>query len=175
MIAYHVDRTNRLHIGQKITLTDDHSFMSSKCFEHKISNHGRNYLDTCWGANLPSFIIEYGFELVRQKFFPDCISRYQSFFALRCINDLIYWPELLNPEFKIYEIEFDHNNIQELDAAFLNGGPNLNSDLEWSPQTSFEFAFRYWNGEHCDKPKPELLILPPVTVKAQKHLSISLT
>ena len=174
MIAYHIDRANSLHSGQEISLIDNHSFMSSRLFDGKVSNHGEHYSALCWRENLPSFIIEYGFELVRQKFFPNCISRYQSFFALKCIDDLIYWPEFINPEFKIYEIEFDHNNFQEFDAGFLRGGPNLSNNMEWSPQASFEYAFRYWSGDHCDQPQPELLIIPPVTIKAQKHLSIDL-
>lgn len=175
MIAYHIDRSGKLQEEQIISFSNYSSDISTQLFDGKVSEHGKRYLTECFAPDLVPFIIEYEFELIRQSSFPERFSRYQSFFALESIEDLIYWPELFKPEFKIYEIEFHHNNVQKLDASFLKGGPDLNFNLHWDPNWTFNAAMQYWNGQTSEKPKPELLILPPVTVKTEKRLSIGLT
>lgn len=174
MIAYHIDRCNSLHIGQEITLDTHNSNMSSHLFNSKVSKHGAAYLNVCHAPELCSYMIEYEFELIRQRFFPNCISRYQSFFALKNIEDIICWSNFLSPGFKVYEIEFFHDNYQLFDAFHLRGGPDLNNNLSWAPELAFDSAFHYWSGEYSQSPQPELLILPPLTIKAEKHLSIDL-
>ncbi len=174
MIAYHIDRYNSLHIGQDINLFTYTSNMSSRLFNNKVSKHGANYLDKCYAPDLCSFLIEYEYELIRQRFFPNCISRYQSFFALKNIEDIVCWSNFLSPDFKVYEIEFFHDNYQLFDTSHLKGGPDLNNNLLWAPEPTFDSAFHYWSGEYSQSPQPELLILPPLTIKAEKHLSIDL-
>ncbi len=174
MIAYHIDRFNSLHIGQEITLKTHDSNLSSRLFNSKVSKHGADYLNSCYAPDFCSFMIEYEFELIRQKFFPHCISRYQSFFALKNIEDIVCWSNFLSPDFKVYEIEFFHNNYQLFDASHLRGGPDLNNNLLWEPEPAFDSAIQYWSGEYSQSPQPELLILPPLTIKAEKHLSIDL-
>ena len=175
MIAYHIDRYNSLHTGQEITLDTRDSNISSCLFDGKVSKHGAAYLNACCASDFCSFMIEYEFELIRQSFFPHNISRYQSFFAFKNIEDIIYWPEFLVSGYKIYEVEFFHDNCKSYDASYLIGGPNFNNDLCWVPSITFDSAFRYWNGEVSLTPKPELLIQPPLTIKAEKRLSIGLT
>lgn len=173
MIAYHIDRCDLLFPGQTITLSPNPSLMASSLFsESRVSKHGEKYLGDCFAPELGSYLIEYNYELVRQKFFPYCISRFQSFFALERIEDILHWPEFLSSPFKLLEIEILHTNFQKFDASFLAGAPNLIYNLFWSPQQTFDNSLKYWNGEFSSSPKPELLILPPVIVKNEIPLTI---
>ena len=138
MIAYHIDRYNSLHTGQEITLDTRDSNISSCLFDGKVSKHGAAYLNACCASDFCSFMIEYEFELIRQSFFPHNISRYQSFFAFKNIEDIIYWPEFLVSGYKIYEVEFFHDNCKSYDASYLIGGPNFNNDLCWVPSITFD-------------------------------------
>lgn len=177
MIAYHIDRNNLLSEGQQIYLQKNHSKLSDCLFGGSVSQHGINYLSDSYGLNTVSSLIEYEFELVRRNLFPDHISRYQCFFALENISDVLSWISFLDPghPYRIFEIEFNHENYHKYDASFLFGAPNLNDNFHWSPQIAFENAIHYWSGSICKIPQPELLIMPPVTIKSEKHLTIGLT
>lgn len=172
MIAYHLDRFHSLHEGQTVTLSSCPSCASTHLFNGNVSIHGQKYLSDCYANDFNSYFIEYTFELVRQKYFPQCLSRFQSFFALEHPEDILLWPELLVPTPIIWEIEIPHENFQKFDANLLLGAPCFNSAPAWSPEEAFSSALRYWNGEFSTTPKPELLIQLPVTVKTVKRFSI---
>lgn len=185
MIAYHIDRTCSLTPSQIIELAPyphengSFSFMSKKFFQGNVSHHGFQYLADASLSSLPSTnesIIEYTTELVRQSFFPEMPSRFQSFFALETIEDLLTWKDfLLTPDAKIFEIEFKEEQCVKLDSAFLPNALYSTNTLAFSPSQNFEDAYKYWSMCHTEAPRYELLITPPVTIRNEKHLSISLT
>ena len=96
-------------------------------------------------------------------------SRFQSFFALEKLDDLKLWPELTEPLFTIYEIEF--SIFHKLDASFLNSGIVIGTKSEtdfyqsFSPSINWENACNYWSENISSSPIPELLIPFPVTIK----------
>lgn len=122
MIAYHIDRANSLSAGQIINYEPNFNSVAA-LFEDKITKHGVHYLDPCSDNEIVSFAIEHEFELIRQRLFPNRISRFQSFFALEDATDILYWPDLLSGAYKIWEIEFSHPNYEKHDAYFFTWWP----------------------------------------------------
>lgn len=175
MIAYHIDRSGTLFPGQTITLQSSATPLAAEFLGGVVSKHGERYLQDCDAHNLSSFMIEYEYELIRASLFSHRISRFQSFFAVEKAEDLVSWIGLFASPHRIFEVEFSHKNYQLLDGSYLTGGVDLSQNLYYSSQTSFESALHYWNGDFSSKPQPELLILPPVTVVREVHLTIGLT
>ena len=172
MKAYHIDRNNSLFEGQIIELNkfeDVDSFILRKMFPEGISYHGCHYLDESAQNienNSPSFyILEYELELIRTAYFPNLISRYQSFFALETLDNIKEWSGILNEDCTIWEVEFDDNNYIKCDSNLLYPALNIkDNQITFSANNSFQYGYAYWQGLSSKNPRYELLIKPPVKI-----------
>lgn len=171
MIAYHIDRDNKLQEGQTITHVKNiqSSFMEDKMFPDGISFHGVHYLDEKHqntGGNRPSYyIMEYELELIRKSYFPNLPSRFQSLFAVENLEEIKKWDGIFSANCTIWEIEFDDSNYAKFDSNLLIPALNVNADnVSFSPNTSFYYGYHYWNGSVTENPRIELLIKSPIKV-----------
>lgn len=179
MIAYHIDRTNSLSKGQIIDLfqypksKDSFSFMAETLFNGYISKHGYFYLsDVGFDDQYPPLAascIEMELELIRRSFFPEKLSRFQSFFAFESLNSLSAWmPFFKSYNCRLWEIEFFHAHYEKHDAGLI---PHFHSDdRPYSPSLTFQCGYEYWSGKFSKNPIYELLIKPPVLIKQEIHL-----
>lgn len=171
MQAYHIDRSNTLTSGQIINLTPspNPSFLENCLFPNGVSYHGFHYLDESvqnMGGNKPAYyVMEFELELIRRCFFPKLPSRFQSFFALKSLDELGKWAGILNASSTIWLIEFDESQSVSLDSNLLI--PTLEkheTEDVFSPQNSFFYYYCYWNNCYSPNPRLELLIKPPIKV-----------
>ena len=172
MIAYHIDRFMSLKTGMLIELEstctpDSINYAAEHLFGGRMSRHGMHHMANPDGIDISmSSSIEFEFELIRKAFFPDMLSRFQAFFALESLQDILSWGNILpaGQPFAIYEVSIpDTNKHHKLDSAFLRGGPNL-STMAYQPSSDFENACRYWSQAKSDNPQYELLLEPPITI-----------
>jgi len=98
--------------------------------------------------------IELAFEYVRRAAFPNCPSRFQSFFAWDSLDAARTFKQAGQP---IYRLECEQSF--RADSAWLN----LN---EQNAIGSYS-AHRYWSGVPTPTPKWEFLLKPPVRIIEQ--------
>lgn len=198
MKVYRINKYNFLNINDEILLNPiDNKYLEYpflKVFERGLSKRGFEYLnenyvsikykfnDICW------FNMEFIFELVRQIYFPNKVSRFQAIFAARNFNELINWDFLNSKESQILKLQFSHNNFSIHDSNFLKTGlgikksnesdiynnhklthskPYLNfKDIKFSYSILeyYKNAFNYWSGVESETPIYEILVLPPAKV-----------
>lgn len=162
MILYHVDRTNSFKEGQEVTLTKDfpgylNSFRSTilKLYPDGLSNHGLRYSTYPFNSNYP---IETAFELNRKLYFPDKISRFQSFFCFQTLaeakNFAKNYPDETS-DYKIYEVEVDHDNYFIGDMSLVRSSTVI---------TSYIDSHDYWSGNKSCHPIFEVLVKPPLKI-----------
>lgn len=155
MIAYHVDRRRSLVENKTIQLFNVHINDPSVqkavdlFFQEGLSAHGKLYAF----QNCPNSSIEQIYELIRQKDFPDKISRFQSFYAFQNLSDAIHFSK---GSFPIYTVSFSHKNYHIGDMNMLKGETFL---------TAYSYARRYWSGELQENSIPEILIKPPLKIE----------
>lgn len=172
MIFYHVDRLGLLQENQTILLSKDfphylNSYKKTilKLYPDGLSNHGLQY------GTIPiqpinqyelhlreNQIIENIFELNRQIYFPNILSRFQSFFCFKSLKEAIdfFSNELETyPNIQIFEINTSDKNIFIGDMQWLNGTTVI---------TAHENSIKYWSGTLSDNPKIEILVKPPIKI-----------
>ena len=170
MIAYHVDRTSKLQVGQEINLQQniklDNLF---QIYNHSFSQHGINFLNGSY--NNASAIWEICLEFIRVNYFSQYPSRYQSFFGVKNINDAIFWKGYFSnsTNTKINICKIDFSSCFEFDVNWLSGISLASSpdNYQFSSSTIADFlhkSYKYWNQEKTDNPINELLIIPPVKI-----------
>lgn len=172
-ILYHLDTAK--------TIKDDYIFPSLSPQNYKISKlfpeisfHGSHYL-LHEELDYRSVMCEWVLEYVRMTMFPKMPSRFKCLFASKTKNETLRWAEYWNKtDYNIVEIET--NDFYELDCSWFTDLPNLRTPqpnhhlpqeyaYPKSTARTFEAAVKYWNGEHSDNPRLEILIPLPCQVK----------
>lgn len=172
MIAYHVDRENNLQKDQIITLyknDSDNSFFTNFMFPDGLSYHGLHYTNETLqniGGNQASFyILEYELELIRRSYFPNLPSRYQSFFAIKTVDEISKWNDIFDTSYVIWKIEFEEANYIIRDSNMLYSALKIENNIStFSAQNSFLFGYNYWKGHITSNPRFEMLIKPPIKI-----------
>lgn len=175
MIAYHLDRSNTLKPGDEINLQIFNDIEPSYLndildvrYPLGLSRHGDQYYATQSRSEYPSsYLIESFFEYERQLHFPGCISRFQSFFAMKTIDEIPPWISILkpNPGYSIWEVEFSHDNCSRHDSSWLKLDSNNPSALQLA-----YCAKQYWSGIPSKDPVWEFLIKPPIQILKKIYL-----
>lgn len=178
-IAYHVDRSRRLHEGQTLELDRlkfSDAYSVSELFNAEwpdgLSSHGIHYLsdsgiyvDLHNGAinfdDINSHIIELAAEYVRLALHHEYPSRFQCLFAVNEISDLEGWRQYFLDDPPVYEVLYEEST-PAFDASFLKGG--INSQGKFFSSAILYCAERYWNQEISDSPMKEILIQLPVSI-----------
>ncbi|MEK4199113.1 hypothetical protein [Cytobacillus sp. FSL K6-0265] len=138
MIFYHLDRTSSLIEGKVLKnynlnsvtnyLEDHADFLFPKGF----SSHGRTYL---LNSNSPDAKIEWFYEYVRRSHFNSKPSRFTSFFAVDCLDEI---DDIFGETYgDVYKIEAEHSF--RADMNLLKSPDNF---LDMSI-----YAHKYWTGE----------------------------
>lgn len=179
MIAYHIDRNNTLKKGDVIelikpTIEDQTGLLCNFLPHDGLSNHGWHYLidyklQNTNGNKTEYYIMEYELELIRKVYFPDLVSRFESFFAISSIDEISKWRGILSENDTIWQIEFDESQSIMRDSNFLIPGLDLQTHM-FEPIISFTNGYRYWSGKKTNNPRMELLIKPPIKIINQYHL-----
>lgn len=165
IFAYHVDRTNRLTVGQEINL----NYVSIKpqfvmnnaisLYNGYLSYHGEQYSITNYNISDSSHTTEQIFELIRMKDFPNKVSRFQSFFAFSSLDHAKLFLEkhknLNNRSCPIYKVEWNHDNFHYGDMNLVKGDSILQS---------YSLSHEYWSGLKKVDSIMEVLIKPPVKI-----------
>lgn len=214
MLLYHLDRFSALPQGKDIDLFPldmiPQNYRNTEFFREfpdGLSSHGLNHIKTScpylqskiiagidfleaksvFGqiSNLNSSLMEQTLELVRRSQFPGSPSRFQSFFAVKELDEFKKWPELLDPTLypktQIFELSVP-DSTPCFDANFLRGGLMCGVDphkhetekyyIGYLPIDCFNFAYKYWSGEASEDPRWEYLIrlpIPGVSVKVVNY------
>ena len=105
----------------------------------------------------------------------NCLSRFQSIFALESVDEFQSWPELTDGPYRIFEIEVSYLP-QHFDSMWLRGGMTFcSTENNWhfgfSPAKNAEIAFHYWSGDLSDTPRIEYLLSAPVRIGRIVHSS----
>lgn len=175
MDFYHIDKDNSLLVGETLSLIpfDRISNAPTRVDISKLnildglSHHGQKYLCSVLNrySDKNSTDIELVFELIRQLYFPNCISRFQSIFCCPSIDDLQkFWWDIATSSYcsHIVTMSVPDGCYSKHDASFLNlGGHNGHC---YSNLVSIERAFHYWNGDMSSNPQIEYLVKLPVTI-----------
>jgi len=171
---YHIDRKNVLREGMEIQLLPhpqhriDVSKFDSKLdsfvqtlFSKGISLHGDRYLRNSIKTGGKDIYIESIFETIRACFYPDRLSRFQSFFAFNHegVHQFIEKNKLKPDSFSVYEVSCDH--FEKYDMELLRG--------ESHAPVSY-FAHQYWQGEVYENPHFEYLLRLPVEIGKKSKL-----
>ena len=201
MLLYHLDRTNNLRPDHSINLIDHSQLPKDlKSVEYLpelcngLSQFGLDYLklvcatypyERDWHGNLlypqssvtqqlkvaDPKILELVFELVRKAHFPHLPSRFQSFFAVKHLNDFSQWPELCATEdlasANILSLDVP-DDTPRFDSNWLRGGlmHNHNDKNYWiafAPALCFDLAYKYWSQIPTGSPRWEYLVSLPIS------------
>lgn len=174
---FHVDRIRgRLNEGQVISFIFDQSSITDSnnraanfisMFPEGVTCHGWEYLlkDRRISPDKDkNGMIEMLAEYIRRSHYPDRLSRFQSFFACRTIQDaerFISLSPITTPEGQvrhqgdIWVVQCE-NVALEADMKFLGLGDS------WID--AITKLHLYWAGEIGEDPLKELLLKPPITV-----------
>lgn len=173
---YHVDRvTGRLKPGQIIKCIFAKSDIKDRTnraeiytamFPNGVTYHGWNYLlnDKREGPDQDLLgMIEVLAEFIRRSYYPEKISRFQSFFACKTIRDAERFISLYpvkTPEGDIYRgdiwlVRCDKVSF-EGDMTFLGLG-----DCWLDAIINLHL---YWTGKIGENPLIEVLLKPPITI-----------
>lgn len=173
---YHIDRVkSRLKAGQVLGLIHDKSSISAttdrarqyvEMFPDGVTYHGWNYLIN---ENRPTpsrdtlGIIEILAEQIRQTRYKNRISRFQSIFAFRIIEDAQQFIALY-PVTVSDGVQLNQGAIWEVEGevAFQSDMHRLNLGECWLDALININA--YWQGRDSNLPLREVLLRPPVKV-----------
>lgn len=174
MIAYHIDRLNKLKPGMIIKLEDvivNPPFLKDiidQRYPEGLSAHGdKYYAQQANKDTLQDILTENIYEYERKLHYPYKPSRLQSFFASETIEDTMLWVAKLGlVNYTIWEVEFEDDQFVKLDASWLGVDKDNLSFL-----VAAYFAEKYWSGESNSRPEWELLIKVPVKVLSAVKIS----
>ena len=170
MIVYHIDRNNTLKEGLEIQLkllNNSNNFFVQTLFPDGLSMHGLHYVDETLQHNQGNlaeyYSLEYEYELVRRIYFSKLPSRFQSFFALRNLDQIKQWNDVFSNQDIVWEVEIENSFFIERDSNLLRPTltkeeSNNNEILHFSPNNSFYYSYLYWNGARTETTRAELLI-----------------
>lgn len=185
MDFYHIDRYGELKAGDIIRLNTDLPktpyFLQ---FPDGLSSHGllysSDFMHHLEFDDLSTFNLEFVYELIRSKNFPDKLSRFQSLFAFESLDAIPNWLFLVSQNemgtAQIVKLSVDHENYLKLDANLLGAGIALHPMDNDIPEESYgkiflhsasryyDSAFKYWSGMCTANPRYEILIKPPISV-----------
>lgn len=172
MIAYHIDRDHQLKQGDVLGLyhtSNEPSFLERKIFPDGLSYHGLHYINEEFqniGGNRPSYyIMEYQLELIRKCYFPSLPSRFQSFFALKSLDDVKQWSDIFDITAPIWTIEYDESQSIIRDTHLLRPCfEKQESNDYFHLNDSFLYYYNYWSGNNTPHPRLEILIKPPIKI-----------
>lgn len=165
MKLYHVDRLNRLHEGDNLTLFNDFSVNEDrnhpicdyvrKLYPEGISEHGNRYLFD--GQNV-DWIKEAHLENMRLRSFPESLSRFQSFFAFSTewVEPFLIKLNIQKESISIFEVDSENCSFYDMNLIDMLQVPGV-------AVTQF-FAYQYWAGERSENPLLECLLPLPVTI-----------
>jgi hypothetical protein len=166
-VFYTVDRVGNLSDGLEISLTKHEdirppelSLHVNKLYPDGVSAHGERYLlQSESRGNIASPAIELLFEYVRQSYFPDKPSRFQSFYACASVAEAQEFKRLYgSANNSIWEVKTDNN--------YFSGNMRLLDNNQTSLVCSY-ISHEYWNGNKGPKELhgiQELLLELPVTI-----------
>lgn len=166
---YTLDRRGILRENESLNLnlTPAANPYQTPTYATGLSNHGVLY-HTEFGihnpGNVPSGVIEYGLELVRQLHFPEKPSRLQSMFACEEIDHAKHFRGISQSKVNTPIFEVTTDNFHRGDMNIFNAGCNM-----------AEFHHRlmtYWQGETFPlspeyEPFWEVVIPLPVVIGRQ--------
>lgn len=176
---YHLDRGNKLEVGQSIDLVkindincrDNPMFTQTlqshfyNLFPNGVTSHGDGYFASSSEYAIISPAIELLYEYVRKANFKDKPSRAESFFAVKSLNDIQRFADM-------YRINIYECSIWEVECEnYHRGDMNLLKILPSNLITSY-FANEYWSGGTADDPQPfwEYLLTTPVKIVRKINL-----
>jgi len=153
MKVYHIDRGHKLSAGQILDLSrpnSDHSYqlqyIDALFDDGKVGMLGNiytypNYSNPEENRNYAQETI---FELVRQRWFPEMPSRFQSFFSIVSLSDTRHWLSFFINESSdkptIWEVEVEKGTT--LDASWRDF---RNTNTYFDAALSFYSATQYWS------------------------------
>ena len=186
MDFYHIDRRKCLSSSQQIRLSkipkstpnlrpSDKSILEK--FNYELSQHGIVYLSHQFdfpSSGATNAQVELVFELVRQLYFPEKLSRFQSIFAFKepdSWKKFIPFNKLPRNSFNSVLLEAEY--YEEYDAFWLHSHFNTTKygqvHEKYSNSYILSNAFSYWSGEKSAIPQMECLLKCPVTVNGIFH------
>jgi len=166
MKLYHIDRTGRLKVGQKIDLIKDfyNDTTKNEYYLDGLSAHGMNYY--LFDSKNNNFFIDVVFEYERMLHFPDKLSRYQAMYAFD-LEGTIHFIEKR-------ELEYNFYKIYEVEAKYFERY-NINLVRGWSHCMASKYAKLYWSGGKDPvkerEPVYEYLLKMPVKIVREVKLS----
>ena len=179
MKVYHIDRGHKLRAGQTLDLSRPNGdyqyqlkYIDALFNDGKVGMLGNiyTYPDYANPKENHNYTQETIFELVRQKWFPDMPSRFQSFFSLGSLNDVSHWMSFFINESSdkpvIWEVEVE--KIVTLDASWRDV---KNTSTDFDAAFSFYSATQYWSNARYPQ-TPRLENLSPFPVKILKEIKI---
>ena len=181
MEFYHIDRNQTLYQGQQINLLtitpDSLSPMMGNgirkmldTLSWNVSRHGERYLTTAFITKedphgVRAAKIDLIFELVRQIYFPDKLSRFQAVFGFKTMEELQAYKALKKP-YNIVMLESE--KYEPHDAGWLNAYFDFVIDGKtqqaYNNSIILDYAFAYWEGRPAPTPQVEYLLQAPVSV-----------
>ena len=167
---YTVDRHNLLSENYSVDLIKhadlDPPFLQQHVddlFPEGVSSHGdRYFLSNTSSPMLASPQIELIVEYVRRANYPQCPSRFQSFFAVETIQQARQFRQEYNDSIgigSIWQIEVDTKQIFKADMNLLRVMPSILCS-SWA-------AHEYWRGNMSQDPFMEYLVQLPVIIKTK--------
>ncbi|MDD3473536.1 MAG: hypothetical protein PHS86_12195, partial [Syntrophaceae bacterium] len=159
MKPYHVDRLNRLHEGENLTLFNDFSVNGEinhpfcdyvrKLYPEGISEHGDRYL---FDGKNDNWIKEAHLENMRLRSFPESLSRFQSFFALSAewVEPFLKKLNLQNESISIFEVDSENCSFYDMNLIDKLQCPGVG--------VTQYYAHQYWAGERSENPLLECLL-----------------
>ena len=184
MIAYHLDRYSSLSAGQILNLEPFHyemgfQNMNFNTLAHNlsligfdsISHFGKIMTENVEMDTLPMLTnryIEFIFEMVRTREFPDMPSRLKCLFSFPTLSCIKEWSEyLIQSSSPVWEVSCDSESVITLDARFLRAGDHLHNPDD---SVTYDNARKYWNRE--TSPRPLLETLLPLPAKIVRQVSV---
>lgn len=121
--------------------------------------------------NFSNSLIEYEFEAIRRRDFPQMPSRLQCMFAAATIEDLFNdWPTLFKANSSFWEISC--NASYSMDATFLDAYAASVGHEQDDSASGIENIYKYWRCERSPSPRIELLLPLSKGIHIENCLSI---
>jgi hypothetical protein len=167
VIAYHIDRLNKLKPGMTIKLENINvnptvlKDIIDQRYPEGLSAHGEKYYAQQANRDtLQDILTENIYEYERKLYYPHKPSRLQSFFASETMDEAMLWVSKIGlMNYTIWEVEFDDDQFVKLDASWLGVDKDNLSFL-----VAAHFAGKYWRGESNSMPEWELLVKAPIKI-----------
>lgn len=172
MKAYHVDRCNLLIPGEIKLLNLEFQSREAREFVQRnfpegISKAGHVYMDDVLLSDSISFFQrakEMELEYIRKLYFSGKPSRFQSFFAVKSLEDVHTWIKAFglnaSSPFSVWLVDVENDQFIETCDAGWRDRTSADKDGAsvysiWETQAE---GLAYWQGLPYEMPRPELVI-----------------